>query len=170
MSTLNEWVAMLGKIGTAGLRQAIRRTAIASALDAEGKAKERLSGEVLSARTGHLRRSIAGSVRESGDLTDIVLGAGGRVGDGNVKYARIHEFGGTTHPKVTGKMRGFAWFKFRETQDPMWRAIALTRKPRLNVPVPARHYVSLAIEATRERMPRLVEQSIRFVAKKEGLA
>jgi len=117
-TTLNEWVAMLGRIGTAGLRQAIKRTAIASALDAEGKAKERLSGEVLSARTGHLRRSIAGSVRESGDLTDIVLGAGGRVGNENVKYARIHEFGGTIRPTVK------RWLAIPNTDNPLLHTMA----------------------------------------------
>ena len=141
------------------------RSVRALAFDVHKGILANVSGRILKVRTERLKGSW-----KPPTFTGSGLQTTGQIQSKAVPYAAIHEFGGTTHPKVTGKMRGFAWFKFRETQDPMWRAIALTRKPRLNVPVPARHYVSLAIEATRERMPRLVEQSIRFVAKKEGLA
>jgi len=143
------------------------RTVRALTFDVHKGIKENLNGRILKVGTVH-----GGRLKGSWKLR--IVGSEERtvgiVESKAVPYAAIHEFGGTTHPRVTGKMRGFAWFKFRETENPMWRAIALTRKPRLNVPVPARHYVSLAIDATRERMPRIVEQSIRAVAKREGLA
>ena len=61
----------------------------------------------------------------------------------NVKYAAIHNEGGTTvsHPRITPKMRRFAWARYyaagggkkgqngKETGDAaMWKAMALTKK------------------------------------------
>lgn len=75
-----------------------------------------------------------------------------------VKYAAIHNEGGTviTHPRITPKMRRFAWAKFyeagggkksqkgRETSDAaMWKAMALTKKTTLTIKsrIPRRRFI-----------------------------
>ncbi len=67
----------------------------------------KLSGQVLNAISHNLQRSIFYDVQESGNTIY------GRVAsDGSVKYAGIHEFGGTTPPHdiypVNGKALHFA--------------------------------------------------------------
>ena len=79
----------------------------------------------------------------------------------NVKYAAIHNEGGTvvSHPRITPKMRRFAWAKYyeagggksagkgqngRETGDAaMWKAMALTKKTTLTVKskIPKRQFM-----------------------------
>lgn len=59
----------------------------------EGLVKRKLSGEVLNVRTGDLRRSIFS------DQAQTATSVEGRVASsGDVKYARIQEYGGTTSP------------------------------------------------------------------------
>lgn len=54
---------------------------------------DKLQGQVLNHRSGALSRSIQQDVETSGDVTT------GRVfSSGDVKYAAIHEYGGTTKP------------------------------------------------------------------------
>lgn len=49
-------------------------------------------------------------------------------------YAPIHNWGGTTHPTVTPKMRKYAWaMHYKEAgedkdKDTMWKRLALTKK------------------------------------------
>ena len=62
-------------------------------LNLEAKVKDKLSGQVLNVRTGALRRSIFGTVQ--GTPVSVV---GKVASSGDVKYAAIHEFGGTTAP------------------------------------------------------------------------
>lgn len=68
---------------------------------------DKLSGQVLRTRTGTLRRSITYRVERVGDS-----GAAGVVGT-NVRYARIHEYGGTipAHDIVPrrGTVLAFDW-------------------------------------------------------------
>ncbi|MDR3046115.1 MAG: phage virion morphogenesis protein [Bacteroidales bacterium] len=80
----------------------------------------------------------------------------------NVEYAAIHNYGGTTHPKVTPKLKRFAWAKFFEEtgikkgmtkkerrsaeqaageEAKMWKSIALTKKQHLNVKIPKRQFL-----------------------------
>jgi len=65
-------------------------------LKLEAKVKrDKLSGQVLNVRTGALRRSIHNVVEDRGsELVGKVLRSGA------VKYAGIHEYGGTTKPHV----------------------------------------------------------------------
>jgi phage gpG-like protein len=55
--------------------------------------QEKLSGQVLKNRTGTLRRSIAPNVISRGAVIT------GEVGT-NIEYAKIHEFGGHTLPRI----------------------------------------------------------------------
>ena len=93
-----------------------------------------------------------------------------RVGEGEVAvytevpYAAIHNRGGTLHPKVTPKMRKFAWAmyyeemgitrkmkrgdKARKTRQANeseaaknWKRLALTRKMQLNIRIPQRQFM-----------------------------
>ena len=52
---------------------------------------EKLSGEVLNARSGALRASIVGEASVEGDSIVVRVGSAG-----DVKYAAIHEYGGKT--------------------------------------------------------------------------
>lgn len=82
-----------------------------------------------------------------------------------VKYAAIHNEGGSviTHPRITPKMRRFAWAKFyeagggkkgqkgQETGDAaMWKAMALTKKSTLTVKVkiPQRRFIGPSRDVT----------------------
>lgn len=104
-------------------------------------------GTLLSGRN-HLFSSI-GYKPESGSVT---IGT-------SVPYAGIHNFGGATHPTVTAKMRGFAWAMYYKNgggvkgQEPpqaaqRWKALALTRKQKLNIKIPKRQFIGDSRELT----------------------
>lgn len=77
------------------VRTALVRKVTTLALKLEAKVKGKLSGQVLHVRTGALRRSIFHEVDQS---TTAVTGKVASSGD--VKYAAIHEFGGTTKAHI----------------------------------------------------------------------
>lgn len=70
-----------------------------------------------------------------------------------VPYAAVHNKGGVLRPRVTTKMRKFAWAMFyKETggkkgkgknsvKDSKWKALALTKKTLLNVNIPQRQFM-----------------------------
>jgi hypothetical protein len=64
-------------------------------------------------------------------------------------YGRVHNEGGITHPNVTDKMRKFAWFKFKATEDPRWKGLALTKKKVLTIVIPRRQFLGNSPELTR---------------------
>lgn len=78
------------------VRQALQRKVTILALKLENKVKnDKLNGQVLNRISGRLARSIAYKV----DVTDDSVY--GRVfSSGDVKYAAIHEYGGTTAPHL----------------------------------------------------------------------
>ncbi len=86
----------LGPALHAALRQTVERETIAlQRLVVEGK----LSGQVLNVRTGTLRRSITYRIEED------AVGIRGTVGT-NLRYAAIHEFGGTIHvPEIRPRVK-----------------------------------------------------------------
>lgn len=70
----------------------------------------------------------------------------------DVPYAAVHNFGGILRPRVTPKMRKFAWAMFyKETgykkgkgkanTDNKWKALALTKKTQLSVRIPQRQFL-----------------------------
>ncbi|MBA7515229.1 hypothetical protein ES705_07268 [subsurface metagenome] len=85
-----------------------------------------------------------------------------------VVYAAIHEFGGVTHPRVTARMRGFAWHMFYETGEPMWRGLALTKKTFLTVSIPARPYMRPALDDKGKAAAEAVAVALRKII--EGTA
>ena len=103
----------------------------------------------LTSRRDHLMRSITSHPRP-GEVTII----------NDVEYANIHNEGGVVNPKVTDKMRRFAWYKVYslagirkgskkkgKTAKPLppeaeaWKAIALTKKSRLHIKIPQRKFI-----------------------------
>lgn len=56
-------------------------------------------------------------------------------------YGAVHEYGGTF--TITAKQRAFFWYKWYETQEPMWKALALSD----TYTIPARPYLRPAIDS-----------------------
>ena len=81
----------------------------------------------------------------------------------DVPYAAIHNRGGVLRPKVTAKMRKFAWaMYYKETggkkgkgidKNNKWNALALTKKPQLTVNIPQRQF--MPPEASPELMQKI---------------
>lgn len=85
-----------------------------------------------------------------------------------VKYAQIHNDGGTTHPTVTKKMRRWAWAMYYETGDPMFKNIALTKKTKLDVKIPQRKFMGKS--ATLERgIKHLIDYEVKQLLKQNGI-
>ena len=71
----------------------------------------------------------------------------------DVPYAAVHNKGWMLRPRVTPKMRKFAWAMFyKETggkkgkgknsgKDSKWKALALTKKTQLNINIPQRQFM-----------------------------
>lgn len=95
---LTRWAARLNKAAGGELRRVLMRELVTVALDAEGRAKENATTS-MNVRTGTLRRAIAGTVEAKTDGMQLVLSAGGRTGGKDLRYAKIHEYGGTIRPR-----------------------------------------------------------------------
>jgi phage gpG-like protein len=77
-----------------GIRRALLAKVFTLTLLLEAHVKnDKLSGQVLNTRSGRLKRSIQGSVEDNGDII-----TGSVFSSGDVPYAAIQEFGGTTSP------------------------------------------------------------------------
>lgn len=122
----------------------------------------------LTSRRDHLMRSIQYEKTAPGEVT---------VTD-PVPYAAIHNEGGTlnTHPAVTPKMRSFAWArayslsrvkgkgrlpKELPPEAAKWRALALTRKSRLNITahIPRRQFMGESRELM-QKINGIINESI----------
>ncbi|HUZ33107.1 MAG TPA: HK97 gp10 family phage protein [Xanthobacteraceae bacterium] len=78
----------------------------ALAVELEAKVQQKLAGGVLNPRTGALARSIVSMVEETATGVAVTVAS-----NGDVKYAAIHEFGGTIPPHqiVPDKARALAF-------------------------------------------------------------
>jgi len=87
------------------IQQALLKKVTTLALKLENKVKgDKLSGQVLNVRSGNLRRSIQNLVTQTNSST-----IGQVYSSGDVKYAAIHEFGGTIQiPEITARGRALA--------------------------------------------------------------
>lgn len=99
----------------------------------------------------------------------------------DIGYAPLHNWGGTTSPTVTDRMRRFAWFRYYNSlgvrkksdtgqkkhkkggstpspeneQAKFWKRLALTKKTKLQVKIPQRQFLGESMElsaAITERM------------------
>jgi phage gpG-like protein len=89
------------------VRQSLSDKAVTLAAALQAKVQQKLSGGVLNARTGALLRSIVATIDDSGADIAVHITAGG----GDIKYAAIHEFGGTIPPHeiVPNKAKALAF-------------------------------------------------------------
>lgn len=117
--------------------------------------EDKLSGQVLKVRTGALRRSIRYKV------TATQTAVWGRVfSSGDVKYAAIHEFGGTIdHPGGTAyfidKATGLARFVANADE----RAATLPRTKAHKIPMPARSFMRTALADQRPGIDEALRQT-----------
>lgn len=121
-------------------------------------------------KTSQLARSVGMEVSSAGGATYVISVGTGLGRTISSKYARIQDEGGVTHPTVTPKMRRWAWAMYHQSfkaavkgmrlmgrirrgaletfkgEDNKYKAIALTKKPKLDVRVPASGWFSNVIE------------------------
>lgn len=95
----------------------------------------RNKGRALLMDSGRLKGSIR---RISVSPTMAIIGT-------SVPYAKIHNEGGVLQPKVTKKMRGFAWKMYYATKEPKWKGLALTKKKTLNIKIPQRKFLGHSV-------------------------
>lgn len=114
----------------------------------------------LTSRRDHLMRSI--TVHPSPGKVEI---------RNDVEYANIHNEGGNTHPRVTPKMRKFAWAKFYSLSNhgkditpeaESWKGLALTKKRILNIRIPQRKFIGDSRELT-EKIEKLIQDTIQKI-------
>ena len=76
-----------------------------------------------------------------------------------LKYAPIHNWGGNTSPTVTSKMKKFAWAMYYKEKGKSpeesegakkWKALALTKKTKLNIRIPQRQFIGESKELNDE--------------------
>jgi hypothetical protein len=137
-------------------------------------------GNVFKRPPNEIDRNLAYTYTPAGDGAILTLGTGGFVGKNPVIYAKIQEEGGTTHPRVTDRMRKWAWamhYKgFRSeikglglrgaTKRGAWetwrgigdiyKGIALTKQSQLTVKLKARHWFSRPIGERRPELDRIM--------------
>lgn len=135
----------------------IRAKIEALTLKLEARVKQKLSGKVLNVRSGDLRASIFRKVEQ---VATTIVGA---VGSAGVKYARIHEYGGTIkHPGGTkyyiDKATGLARFISNKSELAAW-AFPMTRPH--DIKIPERSYLRSSLrEMAGEIMKGLKEAAL----------
>lgn len=115
-----------------------------------GQQRARVHRGPLRRQSGRLARSLTtrGRIANTGGASEginRISAAQGRarlVKGSKVPYARIHERGGMV--KITRRMRGFFWFKYDQTNDPKWKAMALTQQS--HIIIPKRAYLEPALQ------------------------
>lgn len=116
------------------------------------KRKQEDAGRGILIKSGRLVRSIRISSLSPSRVTIST----------DVPYAEAHNEGQTLKPKVTPKMRKFAWAKYYESnkQEEMWKRIALTKKETLNIKMPQRKFMGES-EHLRAKLNRLIERELK---------
>jgi phage gpG-like protein len=90
----------------------------------------------------------------------------------DLKYAPVHNWGGTVSPTVTPKMRKFAWaMHYKEAgkdkkKDTPWKRLALTKKTKLNIRIPQRQFLGESKELS-EQIRQTMDSEIRNILNKE---
>jgi hypothetical protein len=105
-------------------------------------------------KTGMMGRNIGHLIAAGDDKWTIAIGTG-IGGKQTVPYAKYQDEGGTTHPTVTKRMRGWAWYMYAKWKEERFRWLALTKKSKLDVVIPASRWFTSIIE---QRKPILTAQ------------
>ncbi len=128
-----------------------------------GKSANSQYGPLMSAR-----KNLYGSIRYVPGDAQVVVGT-------SVPYAAVHNQGATitTHPRVTPKMRKFAWRQFfaaggkeapADSEAGFWKGLALTKKDKLTVTakIPQRKFLGPSQEL-KEKVSQTVESEIKNI-------
>ena len=91
----------------------------------------------------------------------------------DVHYAGIHNEGGVTHPRVTPKMRKYAWARYYEAggknaasgEADFWKGLALTKKQTLGIRIPRRHFMGPTATLT-NAIQSIVEKDLNTILSK----
>jgi len=143
-------------------------------------------GETLEKWPATKRQSGSGTDAKRGPLLSsrkvLYSGTDYRAGDAEVTiyntviYAGIHNDGGTTHPRVTPKMRRYAWARYyaagggrgggksrqkaNENSDAeFWKGLALTKKECLSVRIPQRRFIGPSAKINKE-LRKVIERDL----------
>lgn len=109
-------------------------------------ADRQISGQVHHGKkTSMMGRNIGQMITAGDDKWTIAIGTG-IGGKETVPYADIQDKGGTTHPTVTKRMRGWAWYMYAKWGEERWKWLALTKKSKLDVKIPASKWFTSIIE------------------------
>lgn len=139
----------------AAVRAALLRTIATLLPELVGEVKDKLDGRVLHKRTGKLQNSVTSRMEDNGNEIVGVLGAGA-----GVKYAKIHEYGGTIviHPRsqqiyfrYNKKLDEFGGFA-KKSRATFARWVTI---PGYTIQMPERSYVR---STAREFAPRIRER------------
>jgi phage gpG-like protein len=74
-----------------------------------------------------------------------------------VPYGAVHEYGGTF--TITDRQRRFFWAKYSETNDDMWKALALSK----TYTIPPRPYLRPAIDEYKQAAIQAAGDSVRAI-------
>jgi hypothetical protein len=96
-------------------------------------------------KTSQMMRNIGKVIAVGDERWTIAIGTG-IGGKQTVPYASIQDKGGTTHPTVTKRMRGWAWFMYSKWGEERYKWLALTKKSKLNVVIPPSKWFTSIIE------------------------
>lgn len=96
-------------------------------------------------KTSMMKRNIGHLIATGDDKWTIAIGTGVG-GKQTVPYADIQDKGGMTHPTVTKRMRRWAWAMYAQWGEERWKWIALTKKSKFTVNIPASKWFTSIIE------------------------
>ena len=96
---------------------------------------------------------------ETASLKKIEISAGE-----GVPYATLHNEGGTVTVRVTKRSRRFFWYKYKQTGDTKWKALALTKKHQLSSRIPKRQFIGES-HALIEKVEQIMLQNIEKAVK-----
>jgi hypothetical protein len=151
---LNDHEARLkvGKI-TDNFGKNIRKSVMRALLYLEGRID-------LNLRNGKFNiKSRTGAAGLAGSMESTVIGSGlsfvGKLTFNKV-YAKIQEKGGRIN--VTDRMSKFAWFKYFQTNEVMWKAIALKKGGQITIP--AHFFAKLTLKEESRKMLQIIEDGL----------
>ncbi len=137
----------IGNSAANRIKQRIKQNRVKPATKKSNKKGQ--SGTTL-VQSGHLVNSISSQITGN----QIEVGT-------NLKYAKIHHFGGIINQTVTTRQRKFFWAMYYETNNEMWKFSALAKN--INIPITARPYMYLDsgdISYLRNQIGRMVKKGI----------
>lgn len=123
--------------------------------------------------TSRLARSLTGALfnrkNESIRKFKVLKGIGTLIKGSKVPHASINEFGGIHSVIITPKMRSFFWFMHAETGEEKFKAMALTKKTKFTIKIPARPYLGPAGESSEEDIFDFAGKTLANILGLEGL-